>query len=229
MSLFSHLRRHKSDKSLNSSRSTSVEPPRSVPRIIKTTDAPSIVSRDIFNPQTLSNIQEHSDNSNFSAESDSTIAEERQNNRRSTFDRARAIMGRSVSPSPSILPPRSEKRQTAPRGNHIVTDAVASFRPKLEEELKESKETELAAGVSSERLFGFIANERLRIMPARGSRWDKILRWAEDFAKKLSLFEVTDDSFIPSSKEAVDLILACIQLLLTVSCFSHPKLRGRLS
>jgi hypothetical protein len=111
-----------------------------------------------------------------------------------------------------------------------VTDAVASFRPKLAAELKGYKEAELAAGVSSENLFGFIANERLRRMPARGSRWDKILKWAEDFAKKLSLFEVTDDRFIPSSKDAVELILASIQILLMVSAgplpFTLPCCRG---
>lgn len=146
------------------------------------------------------------------AASGSTIAaDDIKYSRPSALDRAKsAIMSRAVSPNPSA------SRQLAPRGNHIVTDAVANFRPKLEGELKGTKQESLAAGVSSEDLFGFIASERLRRMPARGSRWDKILKWAEDFAKKLSLFEITDDSFIPSSKEAVELILASIQLLLLV-------------
>lgn len=227
MSLFNHLKRHKNDKissSGSSSRSPSVEPPHSssshstnnIPRIITTTDAPAIISRDLTKAPIMSRpavpkVQQERSVSASTAASGSTIAaEDIKYTRPSALDRAKsAIMSRAVSPSPARQP-------AAPRGNHIVTDAVASFRPKLEAELKGSKQQSLAAGVSSEDLFGFIASERLRRMPARGSRWDKILKWAEDFAKKLSLFEITEDSFIPSSKEAVELILASIQLLLLV-------------
>lgn len=223
MSLFNHLRGKKHDKSGSSSRSNSVEPSRDVPRIITTTDAPSIVNRDLLKPKmSRPKVQDRSvsEASGFSAASDATVVPDEnrnRNNRSSILDRAKAaVMNRSGSPSPSTSPESTSRKQLGPRGNHIVTDAVASFRPKMEAELKGYKEAELAAGVSSESLFGFIANERLRRMPARGSRWDKILKWAEDFAKKLSLFEVTDDRFIPSSKEAVELILASIQLLLMV-------------
>ncbi|KAF3764981.1 hypothetical protein M406DRAFT_292243 [Cryphonectria parasitica EP155] len=111
-------------------------------------------------------------------------------------------MSRATSPSPATPRDSPNRRSFAPRGNHIVTDAVATYRAKLQAELKGGKEQGLAAGVSSEDLLSFIAAERLKRMPARGSRWDKILKQAEDFAKKLSLFEVTDDGFIPSSKEA---------------------------
>lgn len=157
----------------------------------------------------------------MSVDSNSTIAAEEIQQRNSVINSQRqdknksAIMARSRVPTPSSSELAS--RPQAARGNHTaVTDAVRTLRAKLQIELKGSKEEELAAGVSSESFFGFIANERLRRMPAKGSRWDKILRWAEDFAKKLSLFEVTDDSFIPSSKDAVELILACLQLLLLV-------------
>ncbi|PSR87263.1 hypothetical protein BD289DRAFT_241997 [Coniella lustricola] len=221
MSLFNHLKRSKTDKSsAASSRSPSVEPNHNIPRIITTTDAPSIVSRDLVKPQMSRQIQQdRSVSAASSAGSESTIAAEdahhnnTNTNRSSILDRAKAAtMSRTASPSPTTL--RDGSRPVAPRGNHIVTDAVTTFRAKLQAELKGSKEEQLAAGVSSENLFGFIAGERLKRMPARGSRWDKILKQAEDFAKKLSLFEVSDDSFIPSSKEAVTLILASVQLLL---------------
>lgn len=222
MSLFNHLKRSsKHDKSGSSSRSHSVEPAREVPRIVTTTHAPSIVNRDILKPN-MSRPQAQdraaSTTSAFSAASESTIApEENTRNRTSILDRAKsAIMSRSGSPSPSTSPESASRKQLAPRGNHIVTDAVTTFRVKLQAEVKGTNEQILSSGVSSENLFGFIANERLRRMPARGSRWDKILKWAEDFAKKLSLFEVADENFIPSSKEAVELILASIQLLLLV-------------
>lgn len=232
MSLFNHLKRSKNDKS---SRSPSVEPPKNVPRIVTTTDAPSIVSRDLLNNNnnkmsaaqiSRPHLMDRSV-STYSAASDSTIAAAddtptptRSNTRPGVLERAKsAIMTRGSSPNPSSSPESSRKQLQqggAPRGNHIVTDAVTMYRAKLLTALKGTKEEKLAAGVSSESLFAFIADERLRRMPHRGSRWDKILKWAEDFAKKLSLFEVTDDNFIPSSKEAVELILASLQLLLTV-------------
>jgi hypothetical protein len=225
MSLFNHLKRHsKHDKSGSSSRSNSVEPSREIPRIVTTTHAPSIVNRDLLKPNKMARPQAQdrsvSTTSAFSAASESTIAPEeetRNNNRTSILDRAKsAIRSRSASRNPSESPDSAGRKQLAPRGNHIVTDAVNTFRVKLQAEVKGTDEQILSAGVSSENLFGFIANERLRRMPARGSRWDKILKWAEDFAKKLSLFEVADENFIPSSKEAVELILASIQLLLLV-------------
>lgn len=224
MSLFNHLKRGKHDKSSrSSSRSASVEPQHNIPRIITTTDAPSIVSRELVKPQIQQQMsrtaaqQDRSVSASSSAASESTIAaEDSHHNNHSQggiLERAKsAIMSRTASPSPS-----ASGRQLGPRGNHIVTDAVSIFRPKLLADVKGSKQEELSAGVSSEALFTFIANERLRRMPARGSRWDKILKWSEDFAKKLALFEVTEDSFIPSSKDAVELILASIQLLLLVS------------
>lgn len=228
MSFINHFRRTKHEKSGSSSRSASAEPrPNIIPRIVTTTDAPSIVSRDILKkPQMSRSTTQDRNVSASSAASGSTIAaDDSHQNQTGVLDRAKsAIMSRAVSPSPPTSRDSMNRRSIAPRGNHIVTDAVFSFRPKLEADLKGSKEAELAEGVSSELLLIFISNERLRRMPARGSRWDKILKWAEDFAKKLSLFEVTDESFIPSSKEAVELICASIQLLLLVGHqpFSHP-------
>lgn len=220
MSFINHFRRTKHDKSGTSSRSASVEPrPNSIPRIVTTTDAPSIVSRDILKkPQMSRSTTQDRNVSASSAASGSTIAaEDGHQNQTHALDRAKsAVMTRAVSPSPPSSRDSMTRRPIAPRGNHIVTDAIFVYRPKLEAEVKGSKEANLAEGVSSEFLLIFISNERLKRMPARGSRWDKILKWAEDFAKKLALFEVTDESFIPSSKEAVELICASIQLLLLV-------------
>lgn len=220
MSFINHFRRTKHDKSGSSSRSASVEPrPNTIPRIVTTTDAPSIVSRDILKKPQMSRTTTQDRNvSASSAASGSTIAaEDSHQNQTSILDRAKsAIMTRAASPSPPTSRDSVNRRSIAPRGNHVVTDAVFTFRPKLEGELKGSKQAELVEGVSSESLLIFISNDRLKRMPARGSRWDKILKWAEDFAKKLALFEVTDESFIPSSKEAVELICASIQLLLLV-------------
>ncbi|CAN8100253.1 unnamed protein product [Discula destructiva] len=214
MSFINHFRRNKHDKSGSSSRDVSAEP-RPVPRIITTTDAPSIVSRDIVKPK-MSQLATQSRNvSASSAASGSTIAaDDGHRSQGGVLDRAKAAVTRAVSPGPPSSRESANRRSVAPRGNHIVTDAVYTFRPKLEAEVKGTKEAELAEGVSSEALLIFISNERLKRMPARGSRWDKILKWSEEFTKKLALFEVTDESFIPSAKEAVELICASIQVLL---------------
>lgn len=217
MSFINHFRRHKDDKSGSSSRDVSAEP-RPIPRIVTTTEAPSIVSRDIMKPQIPRSVVQERNVSGSTATSGSTIAaEENHLDQTALIETSKSTaVSRAVSPSPPSSRESNNRRSIAPRGNHIVTDAVFTFRPKLEAELKGTKDASLAEGVSSEALLIFISNERLRRMPARGSRWDKILKWSEEFTKKLALFEITDESFIPSSKEAVELICASIQLLLLV-------------
>ncbi|KAF2091004.1 hypothetical protein K490DRAFT_34171 [Saccharata proteae CBS 121410] len=95
-----------------------------------------------------------------------------------------------------------------------VEDAVGTFGVKLREELKSSNDEWLSAGCSIESFLDYIGSERLRRMPAKGSRWDKILKWAEYFATSLSLFEEAVDSFLASSKESVEIVFGCLRLLL---------------
>lgn len=119
-----------------------------------------------------------------------------------------AIMGRSRSPSPSGHGHKS---------TNGVIDAVQTFRDNLEGELKGTKEAWLVAGVSRDSFLGFIADERLRLMPAKGSRWDKLLKWAEDYATKLAVFEREYREEISGCSQATELIFACLQALLLVS------------
>lgn len=114
-----------------------------------------------------------------------------------------AITGRSRSPSPS-----------GHKSSNGVSDAVRSFRSQLEEELKGTKEADLIAGISRDSFLGFIADERLRLMPAKGSRWDKLLKWAEDFATKIAIFEHGYREDISGCSQATELIFACLQALL---------------
>jgi hypothetical protein len=114
-----------------------------------------------------------------------------------------AIMGRSRSPSPA-----------GHKSNNGVLDAVRSFRSQLEDELKGTKESELIVGVGRDSFLGFIADERLRLMPAKGSRWDKLLKWAEEFAMKIVIFEREYREDISGCNQATELIFACLQALL---------------
>ena len=54
-------------------------------------------------------------------------------------------------------------------------------------------------------------------MPHRGSRWDKVLKWAEFFAIQMSGYEDAVRSFVPDSIEAAKLIWVACRVLLDVS------------
>lgn len=76
---------------------------------------------------------------------------------------------------------------------------------------------ELSKPESEESFLNFVANERLHRMPHRGSRWDKILRWAEYFATQVSTLHESVSSFVPNSAETAQLIWAGCRILLHVS------------
>lgn len=144
--------------------------------------------------------------------SDTTIAQE---DNLGLLKKAKNVINRAKSPSP----PRREMIGD-------VHDSLQTLRQRLQDELKSSKEDWLAAGITIEAFLSFISHERLRRMPPKGSRWDKILKWAEYFATSLSLFEEAVETFVDSSKEAAELIFGCLQVLLQVSATapsSHPS------
>lgn len=82
---------------------------------------------------------------------------------------------------------------------------------------------------SEESFLNFVANERLHRMPHRGSRWDKILRWAEYFATKVSTLHESVSSFVPNSAETAQVIWAGCRILLHVSPPGSFLLKGILT
>ncbi|RDW79411.1 hypothetical protein BP6252_04049 [Coleophoma cylindrospora] len=68
--------------------------------------------------------------------------------------------------------------------------------------------------LSLENFINYIELERLAHMPARGSRYDKVLRWAEFFALQISGYELSIRSSIPETKAAAKLILASCRVLI---------------
>ena len=68
-----------------------------------------------------------------------------------------------------------------------------------------------------------IERERLTHMPHRGSRWDKVLKWAEFFAIQMSGYEDAVRSFVPDSIEAAKLIWVACRVLLDVSIFLNTE------
>ncbi len=70
---------------------------------------------------------------------------------------------------------------------------------------------------SMKSFYDFVAKDRLRRMPHKGSRWDKILRWAEYFAAQVSLYHESVGPFVPNSEETAVLLWASCRILLQVS------------
>ena len=75
----------------------------------------------------------------------------------------------------------------------------------------------LDASTSIKSFFDFVANYRLRRMPHKGSRWDKILRWAEYFAAQVSLYHESVSPFVTNSEETAQVLWASCRVLLEVS------------
>jgi hypothetical protein len=63
----------------------------------------------------------------------------------------------------------------------------------------------------------YIESERLAHMPHRGSRWDKVLKWAEFYAVQIAGYQKAVSSFVQESKGAAQLIWVACRLLLEVS------------
>lgn len=98
----------------------------------------------------------------------------------------------------------------------IVRDILPELRVKLRNEISSHFFESLPAIGSLEVFLDYIDAERLRRMPHKGSRWDKVLRWAEDFASLLSVYEEAVGSFVSHSKEAAQLVWGYCQKLLQV-------------
>lgn len=65
-------------------------------------------------------------------------------------------------------------------------------------------------------VLDYIAAERLRCMPHSGSRYDKVLRWAESFAAQIHSFSHSVSEFVMYSMEGAQLIWGSCLLLLQV-------------
>ena len=63
----------------------------------------------------------------------------------------------------------------------------------------------------------YIERQRLTYMPHRGSRRDKVLKWAEFFGLQVSAYAKAIESFVPASQSAAKLIWAASRTLLEVS------------
>ena len=120
--------------------------------------------------------------------------------------------------STSTIKTKSESRLQFSKDQQITVlrDTIVSCRGKFIAEFSDVNEHYINA-TNIESCLDYIERQRLTYMPHRGSRWDKVLKWAEYFALQISGFAKAVGSFIPDSKIAAKLILAASRVLLEVS------------
>ena len=94
----------------------------------------------------------------------------------------------------------------------ITSKVTASCRRELGSSSADVLENATEVGV----VLDYIATERLRCMPHSGSRYDKVLRWAESFAAQIDSFSHAVSDFAMYSAEAAHLIWGSCLLLLQV-------------
>jgi hypothetical protein len=104
----------------------------------------------------------------------------------------------------------------------ITSKVTASCRRELGSSSAQVLEDATEVGV----IFDYIAAERLRCMPHSGSRYDKVLRWAEPFAAQIHSFSHAVSEFVMYSTEAAQLIWGGCLLLLQVQIFRLWCARG---
>ena len=98
----------------------------------------------------------------------------------------------------------------------VLRQTVLTTRAKLICDLAHVDEHYIDS-ITVESFLEYIEHERLTYMPQRGSRWDKVLKWAEFFALQISGYEKAVGSFVPDSKAAARLIWASCRVLVEVS------------
>lgn len=98
----------------------------------------------------------------------------------------------------------------------ILVKSTTEVTTRYESQLKTVINVQKLIGNSVESVLDFIAADRLRRVPHRGSRWDKILRFAEHFAIRISLYQDAVGNMFPNSSDAARMIWGSSLALLKV-------------
>ncbi|PQE21552.1 nacht domain protein [Rutstroemia sp. NJR-2017a WRK4] len=101
--------------------------------------------------------------------------------------------------------------------DHIQTtllhDATQRALKQYRSELGQGSEKFLQSCTTVERFFDIVATIRLLQIPHRGSRWDKVLKWAEFFAGQVSAFAEEIATFTtPHEQKAATIIWASFKM-----------------
>lgn len=99
----------------------------------------------------------------------------------------------------------------------VVKETTTTIMFECRKQLSSNADDILYGVPTIDDLLGFIAAERLRSMPHKGSAWDKVLKWAEGFSKKVDVFCYTIGSFTLARREGEQMVYGCCRTLLKVS------------
>lgn len=101
--------------------------------------------------------------------------------------------------------------------SHILKETTSLSIVRAKKELAAKITDNILVGVPTCHDFlDFIATERLRSMPHRGSKWDKILKWAESYARAVERFSLEVAEIMPHTWESAKIVWGCCKLLLSV-------------
>lgn len=119
---------------------------------------------------------------------------------------------------------KNDAVDTAQESNPDINILVKSTREvstKYESQLRTVINIQELTGNSVKSVLDFIAADRLRRVPHSGSRWDRILRLAEHFAIRISLYQDAVGRMFPGSSDAAGMIWgSCGELLKVGGCFA---------
>ena len=100
---------------------------------------------------------------------------------------------------------------------HVLRESTSVTVIQCKKELGSQADDVLSGTPTFDSLLDFIATERLRSMPHKGSKWDEVLKWAESFARNVDMYSHSVSSFLVCSWESARLIWGSCRFLLQVS------------
>ncbi|KAF3941496.1 hypothetical protein ABW19_dt0200299 [Dactylella cylindrospora] len=149
-----------------------------------------------------------------------------------SFDKERVVKPNASNSDTSIssrvkLDPLPAERLVATPPVETFTDSVEITITRVVEEthtivhnckkqLGSYRDNPFANAITLQSLTDFIHAQRLRDMPDKGSAWDRILRWALIYAKRIDEFATTIEPYFRSSSSMARDIWSCCRSLLQV-------------
>ena len=99
---------------------------------------------------------------------------------------------------------------------NVLREVVGKVSASYKRDLGASAARTIEGASDASVVLDFIASERLRCMPQSGSRYDKILRWAELFVMHIAAFSQNVSGAMTNVQEATQQIWGSVHLLLQV-------------
>lgn len=99
---------------------------------------------------------------------------------------------------------------------HVLRESTSVTVIQCKKELGSRADDVLSGTPTFDSLLDFIATERLRMMPRKGSKWDEVLMWGESFARNVDMYSHSISSFMVYSWESARLVWGSCRFLLQV-------------